>query len=72
MMREHLQETQIDTHSPTSIFHFIYSISGEAVVIQIQKVELMYLGTLAFGLSSCDPGHITMQELPDDSDDLLG
>lgn len=44
---------------------------GEAVVIQIQKVELMYLGTLAFGLTSCDPGHITMQELPDDSDDLL-
>ena len=32
----------------------------------------MYLGTLAFGLTSCDPGDIAMQELPDDSDDLLG
>ena len=42
------------------------------MVIQIQKVELMYLGTLAFGLTSCDPTQITTQELPDDSDDLLG
>ena len=41
-------------------------------MIQIQKVELMYLGTLAFGLTSCDPAQITTQELPDDSDDLLG
>jgi protein neuralized len=44
---------------------------GERVVIQILATEPMYVGALAFGLTSCDPAMIQGADLPDDSDLLL-
>jgi protein neuralized len=44
---------------------------GEKVVIQVLATEPMYVGALAFGLTSCDPGMIQGADLPDDADLLL-
>ncbi|KAK7870384.1 hypothetical protein R5R35_000551 [Gryllus longicercus] len=44
---------------------------GEKIVIQVMATEPMYVGALAFGLTSCDPASIQGSELPDDSDNLL-
>ncbi|KAJ9596407.1 hypothetical protein L9F63_012570, partial [Diploptera punctata] len=44
---------------------------GEKVVIQVLATEPMYVGALAFGLTSCDPAMIQGADLPDDSDLLL-
>ena len=44
---------------------------GEKVVIQVLATEPMYVGALAFGLTSCDPTMIQGADLPDDSDLLL-
>ena len=44
---------------------------GEKVVIQVLATEPMYVGALAFGLTSCDPATIQGADLPDDSDLLL-
>lgn len=44
---------------------------GEQFVIQILKTDSIYGGSLAIGLTSCNPGNLSMGELPDDSDNLL-
>lgn len=44
---------------------------GEKIVVQITRIDITYEGTLAFGLTSCDPASLTAKDLPDDSDLLL-
>ena len=44
---------------------------GERMVIQIIETENMYIGSLAFGLTSCDPSSIDVSSLPEDADMLL-
>lgn len=45
---------------------------GERFVVQILKTESMYVGSLALGLTSCDPASLqSIRDLPDDSDLLL-
>ena len=44
---------------------------GERTVIQILETENMYIGSLAFGLTSCDPATIDVSSLPEDADMLL-
>ena len=44
---------------------------GERLVIQILATENMYIGSLAFGLTSTDPATIDQDSLPEDSDMLL-
>lgn len=44
---------------------------GERIVIQIIETENMYIGSLAFGLTSCDPSSIEVSSLPEDADMLL-
>ena len=45
--------------------------AGERLVIQVLATENMYIGSLAFGLTSCDPASIDPETLPEDSDMLL-
>ena len=45
--------------------------TGDRFVIQILATENMYIGSLAFGLTSCDPATIEPETLPEDSDMLL-
>jgi len=44
---------------------------GERIVVQIISTENMYIGSLAFGLTSCDPSSVDTDGLPEDSDMLL-
>ncbi|TRY74580.1 hypothetical protein TCAL_04597 [Tigriopus californicus] len=44
---------------------------GERIVLQVLKTEDSYIGSLAFGLTNCDPSSIDTRELPEDSDMLL-
>lgn len=45
---------------------------GEKFIVQILKTEDMYVGSMALGLTSCDPGMLQPhRDLPDDSDLLL-
>ena len=44
---------------------------GERIVIKILETELNYVGSLAFGLTNCDPSSINLKDLPEDSDLLL-
>lgn len=44
---------------------------GEKLIVQVLRTEPMYIGALAFGLTSCDPATLRPHELPDDSDVLL-
>lgn len=45
---------------------------GEKFIIQILKTENMYVGSMALGLTSCDPALLQPhRDLPDDSDLLL-
>lgn len=44
---------------------------NERIVVQILSTEPMYVGSLALGLTSCDPTHLQNTDLPDDSDLLL-
>ncbi|KAL9697563.1 hypothetical protein quinque_001004 [Culex quinquefasciatus] len=44
---------------------------GERLIIQILKTDNMYVGSLALGLTSCDPATLQLADLPDDSDLLL-
>ncbi|XP_063708017.1 protein neuralized [Culicoides brevitarsis] len=45
---------------------------GEKFIIQILKTENMYVGSMALGLTSCDPALLQPHcDLPDDSDLLL-
>ncbi|XP_043193142.1 protein neuralized-like isoform X2 [Amphibalanus amphitrite] len=44
---------------------------GERLVVQVLSRCSLYVGGLAFGLTSCDPSRLTPAELPDDADLLL-
>lgn len=44
---------------------------GEKLVLQVLKTDELYAGSLAFGLTSCDPSYINLADLPDDSHQLL-
>lgn len=44
---------------------------GEKLVLQVLKTDELYAGSLAFGLTSCDPSYIKVADLPDDSHQLL-
>lgn len=44
---------------------------GERIVIQVLSNEDSYIGSLAFGLTNCDPGSLNVANLPEDSDLLL-
>ncbi|XP_053697797.1 protein neuralized isoform X2 [Sabethes cyaneus] len=44
---------------------------GERLIIQIMKTDTMFVGSLALGLTSCDPATLQLSDLPDDSDLLL-
>lgn len=45
---------------------------GEKFIVQILKTENMYVGSMALGLTSCDPALLQPhRDLPDDSDLLL-
>ncbi|VDK71518.1 unnamed protein product [Litomosoides sigmodontis] len=44
---------------------------NEKIVIQVLDVELAYTGSMAFGLTCCDPVNLQGSTLPVDSDDLL-
>lgn len=44
---------------------------GERIVVQIMATEPMFQGCLGLGLTSCDPGTLQSQDLPDDSNFLL-
>lgn len=44
---------------------------GERLIIQILKTDTMFVGSLALGLTSCDPANLQLSDLPDDSDLLL-
>lgn len=44
---------------------------GETIIVQILRKDNVYIGGLALGLTSCDPAHLSPQDLPDDSDQLL-
>jgi len=44
---------------------------GERLVIQVLATENMYIGSLAFGLTSTNPANIDQESLPEDSDMLL-
>lgn len=44
---------------------------GEQFIIQILKNDSLYGGSLAIGLTSCNPSTLQSSELPDDSDVLL-
>lgn len=44
---------------------------GERIVLQVLKTEDSYIGSLAFGLTNCDPSSVDTRELPEDSDMLL-
>ncbi|MPC48121.1 protein neuralized-like isoform X1 [Portunus trituberculatus] len=44
---------------------------GERLVVQVLHVEAMYVGALAFGLTSANPAGLEPSELPEDCDLLL-
>lgn len=44
---------------------------GEKIIVQILRTDEMYVGTLALGLTSCDPAGLSPIDLPSDSDELL-
>lgn len=44
---------------------------GEKIAVQVLATEPMYVGALAFGLTSCDPAALQVADLPEDSDMLL-
>ncbi|XP_037090836.1 protein neuralized-like [Pollicipes pollicipes] len=44
---------------------------GERLVVQVLSRCSLYVGGLAFGLTSCDPSRLALADLPDDADLLL-
>ncbi|XP_053680204.1 protein neuralized [Anopheles nili] len=44
---------------------------GEKLIIEILKTDSIFVGSLALGLTSCDPASLQLNDLPDDSDMLL-
>lgn len=53
------------------VFTALPLMLNERIVVQILSTEPMYVGSLALGLTSCDPNHLQSTDLPDDSDQLL-
>jgi len=60
-----------DEYSNGYVFSGAPITLGERLVVQILATENMYIGSLAFGLTSCDPGSLDTESLPEDSDMLL-
>lgn len=46
-------------------------VPGQRMVVQVLSTEESYIGSLAFGLTSCDPDSLEVNQLPEDSDLLL-
>ncbi|XP_026486431.2 protein neuralized isoform X1 [Vanessa tameamea] len=44
---------------------------GQTIVVQILATETAYAGSLAIGLTSCDPATLRPSDLPDDAEQLL-
>ncbi len=44
---------------------------GEKLVLQVLQTDELYAGSLAFGLTSCDPSTINGNDLPEDPHQLL-
>lgn len=44
---------------------------GEKIIIQVLKSDQRFSGSLAFGLTSCNPASLRQSDLPDDADKLL-
>lgn len=44
---------------------------GQTLVVQILSTEPAYAGSLAIGLTSCDPATLRPTDLPDDAEQLL-
>lgn len=44
---------------------------GEKIVLQILRTDEMFTGSMAFGLTSCNPNYLNIGELPEDSHHLL-
>jgi protein neuralized len=44
---------------------------GDRILVQILATEDAYIGSIAFGLTNCDPASIDTEDLPEDSDLLL-
>ena len=40
-------------------------------LVQVVETENMYIGSLAFGVTSCDPATVAVSSLPEDADMLL-
>uniref|UniRef100_A0A914C7B4 Neuralized n=1 Tax=Acrobeloides nanus TaxID=290746 RepID=A0A914C7B4_9BILA len=45
--------------------------ADEKIVIQVLSTETAFTGSLAFGLTSCDPIHVPASRLPIDTDELM-
>ncbi|XP_050544074.1 protein neuralized isoform X2 [Daktulosphaira vitifoliae] len=46
-------------------------VIGEKYVVQITKTSQLYVGSLSFGVTCCDPNTIGIGELPDDPNQLV-
>ena len=55
----------------SDVFAWPHTRIGERIVVQVVSTEVSYIGSLAFGLTNCDPSTIDVRELPEDSDLLL-
>jgi len=44
---------------------------AETIVVKVMATENSYIGSLAFGVTNCDPASIDTRDLPEDSDVLL-
>jgi len=62
---------QEDEYSNGYVFTAQPLVLGDRVVTQVLATENMYIGSLAFGLTSCDPASLDTDSLPEDSDMLL-
>merc|ERR1719391_1720032 len=60
-----------DEFSQGYVFAWPQTRVGERIVVQILATEVSYIGSLAFGLTNCDPSTIDVRDLPEDSDLLL-
>ena len=59
----HYSQGYVFTQRPLAI--------GEKIVLQILRTDEMFTGSLAFGLTSCNPNFLNVADLPEDSHHLL-
>ena len=52
------------------ILVFFFSLVS-TFLVQVVETENMYIGSLAFGVTSCDPATVAVSSLPEDADMLL-